>query len=349
LKKYLFDLDYNSLCELKHFDSKFRIKQIVDFVFKKLEFDINKMTSLPIDLRKKIDDLFFINNLTVEKKYISEDGTIKYLFRLEDGNFVESVSLSDINNRKTFCISTQVGCRMGCTFCKTGKIGFIRDMTPDEIVSQVILLHKYSISDQDDKSRFNIVLMGMGEPLDNISNLKKGLSIITGKEFFGLSQDRITLSTCGVVDRIDDFFDEFPGVNLAVSLNSNINDKRKQTMPITNKHSIEQIVKAVKNYTQKYKKRVTLEYVLIKSFNNGEDELAGFVKNFKGLDVLINLIPLNHSDDKSAPPSNNEIMEFKTKLEKSGFTVTRRYRRGSDINADCGQLYGSYKSGQICL
>ncbi len=348
MKEYFFSVDIEERYNDPLFKTKFRLKQIVDFVFKSRVFDFQDMTTLPLQMRSNLEQRFFINTLVIEKMLVSKDGTVKCLFKLQDGSFIESVLLRDINNRKTFCISSQVGCRMGCRFCKTGEMGLIRNLTAEEIVSQLLHLYKIQIDNKNDEQqmnsdleRFNIVLMGMGEPLDNIDELSSALTIITDKRIFGLSQDRITLSTCGVADRLMDFFKTFPGINLAVSLNSNISAKRSTIMPINNKYPLEILIKKLDEYYRLFKNRVTLEFVLIRDFNTGRDEVEGFIKNFKTDRVHINLIPLNHNDELFRMPVIGEVNYILNELEKAGFNVTRRYRRGDDINADCGQLYAN--------
>ncbi len=218
-------------------------------------------------------------------------------------------------------------------------MGLIRDLTYSEIVSQILYLSSVMKEDKDvvDAS-FNIVFMGMGEPLDNFEEVAKSLEILTDKEYFNLSQGRITVSTSGINDKIEPLLERFNNIKIALSLISANNAKRASVMPVTNKFPVEILYKTLSECYKKYKNRFTLEYVLIKNFNMSDEDIDD-LELFNKEPFHINLIPLNHSDDDMKRPEENEIKHFQTKLEKKGFCVTRRYRRGDDINADCGQLY----------
>jgi len=320
-------------------EKSYRKKQIDHFLYKKATLSFDFMYNLPKDIRELLKNKFKILSLKLEKESKSIDGTIKFLFRLDDDNFIESVYLKDINNRITFCISSQVGCRMGCIFCKTGEMGFKRNLTVSEIVSQVLYMFSIMKSDSDviDTS-FNIVFMGMGEPLDNFDNVVEAIKIFIDKEKFGLSQNRITISTCGIIDKIIPLTEKFPNINIALSLITANQEKRDKIMPISKKFSIYDIVTILKEYYNRRKNRITLEYVMIKDFNIGKDDIE-LLRKFKKEIFHINLIPLNFESEFCKKPSENEIKYFYKVLLKKGFIVTIRYKRGEDINGACGMLF----------
>lgn len=327
-------------------DKPFRVKQIANAIFTKRVFDFKQISNIPLNLREFLSQNYYVLDTIPISKLESKDGTVKFLFELTDQNCVEAVYLKDKNNRVTFCISSQVGCRMGCKFCKTGLMGLTRNLFHSEIISQILYLLSFMDSDKSVlDTKFNIVFMGMGEPLDNYDELLKSLEIITSKEYLDLAQNRITISTCGIIDKVLDLHKKFDKLKIAVSLVSANNDKRKEIMPITNKFDIEAVYTNLFDNFKKYKNRITLEYVLIKNFNMGDDDIK-YLAKFNNEAFHINLIPLNHSDDNLERPSETDIKVFQSKLEKSGFCVTRRYRRGDDIKADCGQLYWDIKKNQ---
>lgn len=321
------------------FKEKYRYNQLNEAIFKKAILSFNSITSLPMSLREELKEKFFILDLIEENRLISKDGTVKFLFKLSDGNYIESVFLKDITNKVTFCISTQCGCRMGCLFCKTAKMGLIRNLTYSEIVSQIIYLNNYQKYSQNihDK-KFNIVFMGMGEPLDNLENLLIAINILTDKNKFAVSQSRITISTCGIIDKLPVILEKFDNIKIAISLNNPIQSQREKIMPIAKRFKIEELVRVLKNIYDKYKNRITLEYVLIKDYNMSYEHIKA-LEIFKDISFHINLIPLNNSTEDIKRPQEKEIKEFYNKLKKNNFCVTRRYRKGADINADCGQLF----------
>ncbi len=328
--------DNDEILKLKIFDKPFRLKQIYNFIFKKNVYAFDNMSNLSISLRKNIEKKYDVLDIFPVDKINSTDGTEKYLFKLNDENCIESVILKDENERATFCISTQVGCRMGCRHCRTGSMGLIRNLNFTEIISQVLYLSKL-VND-----KFNIVFMGMGEPFDNFDNLIRSIEILTGSKYFNLSTSRITVSTCGIMDKITEFTMLFPNINLAVSLNSLIQEKREKIMPIAKKYNINELMSALTGIYKKNKKRITLEYVLIKEFNDGIDEINAF-KSIDKRAFLINIIPVNKNDINLERPDESDIKIFCKKVNESGFNVTRRYKRGEDIKAACGQLYWDRK------
>jgi len=328
-----------SLCYSKEksglFDKEFRLKQIFDFIFQKKVFDFQKMSNLPKELQISLESNFNIISLKKKDQKESIDNTVKYLFELEDGNCIESVLLVDENQRYTFCISTQVGCKLNCSFCMTGKMGFIRNLNYFEIISQILFLAK-----EADKS-FNIVFMGMGEPLLNFTELSKAINILTDKAYFNISQTRITVSTSGIAEKIPELFLTFPKINLAVSINSFIQNKREKIMPVSKMFPLKDLFNILYECSKKYKTRITLEFVLIKDFNDGDDEIKE-IRKIKPDIFLINIIPLNNKTG-DGKPDEKKINYFCNALENAGFQVTRRYRRGEDIQASCGMLYWENK------
>ncbi len=306
------------------------------------------MTNIPLDLRKLLSENFRILTIIESGRRTSSDGVIKFLFELDDKNYVESVYLKDKNNRVTFCVSSQCGCRMGCAFCKTGDMGLIRNLRSDEILSQVLYLYKIMKEDElvVDKY-FNIVFMGMGEPLDNLLNVKTAISNLVDKKNLGISQTRITISTCGVADKIEDLLESFPDITLAVSLNSPEQSEREKMMPISKKFPLNLLFQEIKRLYGIYKNRITLEYVLIKGVNMKQQDVDLLSQIDKDI-FHINLIPINTAVNDPRRPSEPEIKNFMDKLTATGLKVTRRYRRGADINADCGQLfYEKYITGVV--
>ncbi|MBR6199259.1 MAG: 23S rRNA (adenine(2503)-C(2))-methyltransferase RlmN [Spirochaetales bacterium] len=321
-------------------DKPYRLDQILQSIYKNCVLSFDDMTNLSISMRESLSDRYNILGVREEQCWTSSDGTIKFLFELcKDRQFVESVYLKDKNNRVTFCVSSQVGCRMGCTFCKTGRMGLIRNLTAGEIISEVMFLwnvmkHDESVTDKF----FNIVFMGMGEPLDNIDNLCAAIDKITNQQYIGMSQTRITISTCGLVDKIESVLIKFPQINFALSLNSSRQEQRLTVMPAAKLHSISEMKKILDGLAVKYKTRFTLEYVMIAGFNICYEDAAA-LKCWTPKHYLINLIPLNHSDEHQKRPNEHQITKFADMLQSFGLKVTRRYRRGADIQADCGQLF----------
>lgn len=319
-------------------DKAFRKKQVYDAVFKKGIVDFAAISTISKELRSSLSQKFHILEVKEVVRKESCDGTVKFLFELHDGKCIESVFLIDKNNHVTFCISSQVGCRMGCVFCKTGTMGLLRNLSATEILSEVLYLYHFMTAEKGLKNQlFNIVYMGMGEPLDNFDNVMESVALITNPAFFGLSPSRITISTCGLIDKIDSALRRFPTLRFALSLNHPIQEEREKIMPIARKFSLDEIAAQLKKLYAEFKTRFTLEYVLIKNVNMSKKEIAA-MQRFRHQAFHINLIPLNHSDDLVKRPEEKEIAHFMQELERQHFCVTRRYRRGADIDAACGEL-----------
>lgn len=315
--------------------SKFRARQIHNWIYLKSVNSIDEMTDLAKDFRAELSKIAQVSNVKIKTKQTSEDGTIKYLIEFPDGNCVETV-LMRFDNRAnlTACVSSQVGCAVNCAFCATGKRGFIRNLTPQEIVEQVLTIQR-----DTGLKVTNVVFMGQGEPLLNLDNVLKALEIFN--EDFQIGARRITISTSGIVPQINKLAELEMQSTLALSLHAPTTDIRKQIMPIENKYPLPELKKALKNYVDKTGRRITIEYVLIKDLNDSIEVAKETAKFLKDIKCNINLIPYNPTESNGYKrPSNNIIMKFKYVLEHSGKKVTIRLERGADIDAACGQLTG---------
>lgn len=330
-------LSLNELEELaeKMGASKFRAKQIHNWLYAKSVSTIDEMTNLAKDFREELKKTAVITNTEIKIKQVSNDGTIKYLIKYPDGECVETV-LMRFDNRAnlTACVSSQVGCAINCQFCATGKRGFIRNLSYKEIIEQVLTIQR-----DTGLKVTNIVFMGQGEPLLNLDNVLKAMEIFNND--FQIGARRITISTSGIIPKISELANCGLQSTLAVSLHAPNHNLRAQLMPIENKYNIEELKKALLNYITATGRRITIEYIMIKNFNDTLEcakELASYLKEIK---CNINLIPYNSvTDTKFQKSSNNDIMKFKYILEHSGKKVTVRLERGADIDAACGQLRG---------
>lgn len=316
----------------------FRAKQIFDWIYNKGIFDFNKMTNLPKTMIESLNEELIINIPQVVDKFISkQDDTIKFLMSLHDGNLIESVVMK-YSHGNSICISTQIGCRMGCKFCASTIDGMVRNLSSGEIISQILLAQSVL-----GERISNIVLMGSGEPLDNYENVKKFLYLVNAPYSLNIGQRHITLSTCGIVPNIVDLANEDMQITLAISLHAPNDFIRKQSMPIANKYSISELLGACKYYVDKTNRRITFEYALINGFNDGIKEAEELSKLLKGLLCHVNLIPVNEIKERDFKKSKLEnINKFKESLESKGIPTTIRREMGSDINAACGQLRRSY-------
>ena len=316
---------------------KFRAKQVFRQIHVNKINDFDQMTDLPLDMREKLDQDFEIQKVKLLETYESKiDSTKKYLFELNDGNIIEAVFM-EYDDRKTICISSQVGCRMGCTFCASTKNGLVRHLSASEIIDEVYELERLN-GDIN-----NIVIMGIGEPLDNFNNITKFIEIITDEKGRNLSHRSITLSTSGLTPKIYELADTGLDVNLAVSLHYPTDEQRKEYMPVARKYNINGLLKATDYYLDKTKRRVSFEYVVIDGVNNRDIDVENLTKLIRGKNVHINLIPLNPIEEfKHGKTSKKVINDFKDKLSKNGLNATIRYSMGQDIDASCGQLRNNY-------
>ncbi len=316
-------------------EKKFRAKQLFSWIYSKSVSDFDMMSDVKKDFREKLKNCAIILDTKIKKKQVSSDGTIKYLIEFCDGNCAETV-LMRFDNRSNLsaCVSSQVGCYMGCDFCATAKRGFIRNLEPYEILSQILTIQ------QDTGLKItNVVFMGQGEPLNNYDNVYKAIEKIN--EYLSIGIRRITLSTCGIAPKIRQLCEMELVPTLAISLHCADSNIRKQIMPVENKYNLEELKKSLKYYCEKTGKRVTLEYVLIGSLTDTKEMAQKLCEYIKDLKCNINLIPYNPiGDNKYKKPNKKDIMIFKYLLESQGKKVTIRLERGADIDAACGQLAG---------
>ena len=315
--------------------SKFRAKQIHNWIYFKSVSSIDEMTDLSKQFREEFKQVAKVTDTQIKVKQVSSDGTIKYLIEYPDGECVETV-LMRFDNRAnlTACVSSQIGCAVNCSFCATGKRGFIRNLTYKEIVEQVLTIQR-----DTGLKITNIVFMGQGEPLLNLDNVLKALEIFNND--FQIGARRITISTSGIIPQIKKLADKELQSTLAISLHASNYAVRKEIMPIENKYPINDLINSLKYYVEKTGRRITVEYILIKGLNCTIESAKELANLLQGLKCNINLIPYNPVVKTGyQKPTNNEIMKFKYLLEHSGKKVTVRLERGSDIDAACGQLSG---------
>lgn len=333
------DLTYDELQDIliKTGEKKFRAKQIFKWIHRGVE-QFHEMTDLSITLREKLQSNGYIENMEIETKQESAyDGTIKYLMHLKDGNMIECV-LMRYSYGNSICISTQAGCSMGCSFCASTIGGKNRDLTAGEMIGQILKVQRNAgvlIS--------NIVLMGTGEPLDNLKNVLKFFDIINHPEGINIGMRHITLSTCGLVPEIINLADMNLQITLAISLHAPNDEIRKELMPIARKYSYDELINACKYYIEKTNRRITFEYALIDEVNDRKEHARELSKKLKDLLCHVNLIPINKVKERSYEKSEkSSIEEFKEILLENGIQTTVRRELGSDIDAACGQLRRSY-------
>lgn len=316
---------------------KFRIDQIYSWIHEKCVSSFDEMTNISKDMRQKLNDTFYFNNISINTKLVSEiDDTVKYLFTLSDGEYVESVVMK-YKYGYSICISTQVGCKMGCTFCASAIGGFVRQLSTGEMLSEIYTAQK------DLNIKINhLVFMGTGEPFDNYDNVLKMLNLITDEKGQNMSMRHISLSTCGVVPKIYDLAREKLGLTLSVSLHAPNNNIRNASMPINKKYDIDELLKACKYYADTTGRRISFEYAMIKGVNDSDECALELSKRLKGILCHVNLIPVNNVRETSYIKSSVERQKrFIEILAGRGITATVRRTLGSDINASCGQLRAS--------
>lgn len=341
MKLDLKDFTLEELRELmgKIGERQYRANQLFTWVYKKNVADFTKMLNISKTTREKFDEMFtttlpFINI----EEFTSVDGTKKFRWTLSDGKLIESVFMPDAA-RTTLCVSTQVGCPLGCKFCLTGKIGFKRNLTVSEMVNQVLEVRNRT---SGQKTITNIVLMGMGEPLLNYENVVKFIKILTAPEGFAFAKRKVTLSTAGLLPELERFIKEVE-CSLSISLNAPDDGIRSTIMPINKKYSIKDILNVAGQYPRIHKRMVTFEYVLLSGINDSSEHADELARLLKGIRCKINLIPYNEnpfSDFKR--PSEEAVRRFQNILMKYNYTVTVRKSRGQDISAACGQLGGHF-------
>lgn len=311
----------------------FTAKQIADWLYKKHVNDITEMNNLSLKVREKLSEFYKVGRYAHSDQQVSIDGTIKYLFTLTSGNFIESVYIPEVD-RATLCVSSQAGCKMGCKFCMTARQGFKGNLTSGEILNQLQSLPEY-------ENISNIVFMGMGEPMDNIEEVLKALEILTSDYAYAWSPKRITVSTIGVKEGMLRFLNESK-CHLAVSLHSPFDEERKELMPMQKAYPLKEIIASIKQYDFTGQRRVSFEYIMFEGINDTEAHAKALVALLKGLECRMNLIRFHRIPDSSlAPSSEKDIENFKSYLNSKGLFTTIRSSRGEDIFAACGMLSGN--------
>ncbi len=316
-------------------EKPFRASQMMQWVFQKEAGSISQMTNLSKAFRDKLEKSFEIGTFHCLHRQTSSDGTEKFLFELKDKKTIESVYIPSEapSNRKTLCISTQVGCRMGCRFCLTARQGLTRNLTPSEIVSQVLEVQKIL-----GLRMTNIVMMGMGEPFDNYENVVDAIDILQSPWAFNISQRKITVSTVGLIPQVVQFGKDSQ-VNLAISLNASNDDVRTRIMPVNKTYSIDALLESCRSYPLKKNRRLTFEYVLLGGVNDSQTHAKELAEKIKGIRCKVNLIPFNeHPMGPYRRPKDEDVLEFQKYLVDRNVTAIVRKSRGRDILAACGQL-----------
>ncbi len=313
----------------------FKGKQLFKWIYHNRRYDFSAMTDLSIDIRQKLEAGFELETITAEKIQISEDGTRKFLFRLHDDNPIEAVLIPDENKRNTLCVSSQAGCALGCTFCATGTMGLLRNLTVGEIVGQLM----YVRDELGDDAFSNVVFMGMGEPLDNYQIVVEALEIMFSATGLNISPKKVTVSTSGITPKIKKLAESGLKPRLAISLHAATQEKRLKIMPVARTFKLDKLIGAVKYYREITGTRVTFEYILFEGFNDRKEDVRALSKLLGRISCQVNLLAYNpvESLDFKRPDEDN-INIFASALVKNKLTVTVRKSRGLDIDAACGQL-----------
>lgn len=319
-------------------EKKFRAKQIYEWLHVKLAEDFEEMTNLSKSLREKLEKEYTILPVKMlERQESALDGTNKFLFRLYDGNVVESV-LMRYKHGNSVCISSQVGCRMGCRFCASTIGGLVRNLSPSEMLGQI-----YQIQRIIGERISNVVIMGTGEPLDNFENFLRFIRLLTDEHGLNISQRNVTVSTCGIVPKMLELAKEKLQITLALSLHGATQEKRKELMPVANKYSLNEVLDACDAYFEETGRRITFEYSLVHGVNDRDEDAKELTAILKQRNCHLNLIPVNPIKERTfEQPSRKNALNFKNKLEKSGINVTIRREMGADIDGACGQLRRRY-------
>ena len=327
-----------SLNDLKEkISPSFRANQVFDWVYKKKKMIFDEMKNIPLSVRASLKDNFIFPSLKLQKTFPSEDGeTIKFLFKLKDGFRIEAVLIIS-KNRRTVCVSSQVGCRCNCQFCASGKKGFIRNLTSGEIIEQVLHIDR-DLAKKNEKTT-HIVFMGMGEPFHNYGAVISAIKRFNDPNCFNISQRRITISTVGIIDNIERLQNENLKINLTLSLHASDQKKRERIIPYAKKYQIDDLVLTMNSYFEKTKRDITYEYILIDNFNDSLQDAKKLFSLLQGMQCSINLIPYNPvSECGFKRPSSEKIEAFHSFLKSKKIPTTRRYTKGKDIAAACGQL-----------
>ncbi|MBR3420665.1 MAG: 23S rRNA (adenine(2503)-C(2))-methyltransferase RlmN [Ruminococcus sp.] len=314
-------------------EKKFRAKQVYRWLHVKRIFDFDKMTDLSVQLRAHLKEYFCINGLFVQKRLESSiDNTVKYLYRLSDGNYVETV-LMEYNYGHSICVSTQVGCKMGCRFCASAIAGFVRSLEPSEILMQI-----YETEKNSGVKVSGVVLMGIGEPLDNYDNVVKFLRILSDGNGNDFSLRHVSLSTCGLVPRIYDLAELKLQLTLCISLHAADNESRSEIMPVNRAYNIQELLKACRHYIDRTGRRITFEYAVISGVNSSDKDADRLSDLLRGINCHVNLIPVNRVKERDYHTASSAVADFAKRLGKRGINATVRRTLGSDIEAACGQL-----------
>ena len=333
--RFFFDYERSELGEI--LNPPFRATQIYKSVYQRGFDSFELMTDLPKALRSSLSEGWDIKLPPVHRRFDSVDGTRRYLVRLNDGEFAETVFIPE-EHRSTICISSQIGCALACTFCLTGQLGLTGHLSAGEIVTQALIAQRDSLS-EDSRDSFNIVLMGMGEPLHNYDNVMKAIRILHDEHGLNMSMSRITLSTAGLLPGIERLAEEPVIPNLAISLTGATNEKRNELMPINRKYPIETLLDAVRRFPLKHRQRVTFEYVLLRGVTDTREDALDLVKLLRGIPAKVNLIPLNEAEELNySRPSDAAVEQFQRILIQHNISAFVRKNRGNDISAACGQL-----------
>lgn len=314
-------------------EKPFRAEQVFKWIYESKVTNFDEMTNLSLELREKLKENYTMCNFKILRKQESSDGTKKYLFDILDGNAIESVLMS-YHHGYTICVSSQVGCKMGCKFCASTGINFVRSLTSGEIVEQILAVER------DNNIRIsNVVFMGIGEPLDNYDNVVNAIRIINNPKGINIGARHISVSTSGLVPKIYKLAEENIQCTLSISLHATTNEKRSSMMPVNNRYPIEELLQACRDYIEKTNRRISFEYALAKDNNDNLDDAKELVKLLKGMLCHVNLIPINKIENGAYSKSSNEnIMKFRDYLNAHGIVATIRRELGSDIDAACGQL-----------
>lgn len=336
----ILSLTYDQLCDhiVSMGEKKFRATQIFEWLHKKRVSSFDDMLNISVSLREQLKEKFSLKSLNVVRKLTSElDGTIKYLYELPDKNHVETV-LMQYNHGDSICVSTQVGCKMGCKFCASTIAGFKRNLTASEILLQI-----YTAEKESGRHISSVVLMGIGEPLDNFDNVMTFLELLSCPQGTNLSLRHVSLSTCGLVDRINELASRKLGVTLSVSLHASNNIKRSEIMPVNERYPIEQLMAACRNYFKTTGRRISFEYALISGHNDDKQTARELASLLSGMPVHVNIIPVNKIKERDYHSDRKSAQTFMKYLEDLGVNATVRRTLGSDINAACGQLRREYE------
>ncbi len=314
-------------------EKPYRAEQVFKWLYTTNITSFDEMTNLSVELRQKLKQNYQLCIYNIIQKQVSADGTKKYLFDVLDGNAIETV-LMEYKHGKSLCVSSQIGCKMGCKFCASTGIQFVRNLTAGEIVEQILAVQR------DEAVKIsNVVFMGIGEPLDNYDNVLTAIKILNNQKGLNIGARHISLSTSGLVPKINQLAEEDLQCTLSISLHATTNEKRSAMMPVNNAYPIEELIKACKNYIQKTNRRISFEYALAKDNNDNQEDAKRLVKLLKGMICHVNLIPINKIENGTFVKSTNEnIIKFRDYLNENGIVATIRRELGSDIEAACGQL-----------